>query len=74
MGQPPGEKFIIQLAEDRAECKKKDKADQDIDEFDVGDLVKINLHSGRIVDGKVKAVLVAVTSLVCKLRSGARLL
>jgi hypothetical protein len=33
--------------------KKKDKADQDINEFKVGDRVKINLHSGRIVDGTV---------------------
>jgi hypothetical protein len=37
--------------------KKKDKADQDINEFKIGDHVKINLHSGRIVDGTVKAII-----------------
>ncbi len=33
------------------------KADDDLGEFKVGDRVKVNLHTGRIVDATVKAVI-----------------
>jgi hypothetical protein len=42
------------------EAKKKpaknDKAERNINDFAVGDRVKVNMHRGRIVDGTVKAV------------------
>ena len=42
------------------EAKKKpaknDNAERNINDFAVGDGVKVNMHRGRIVDGTVKAV------------------
>ena len=42
------------------EAKKKpaknDKTERNINDFAVGDRVKVNVHRGRIVDGMVKAV------------------
>lgn len=42
------------------EAKKKpaknDKTERNINDFAVGDRVKVNMHRGRIVDGTVKAV------------------
>jgi hypothetical protein len=41
------------------EAKKKpaknDKTERNINDFAVGDHVKVNMHRGRIVDGTVKA-------------------
>jgi tartrate dehydratase beta subunit/fumarate hydratase class I family protein len=34
-----------------------EKADENLSEFKVGDRVKLNLHTGRIVDATVKAVI-----------------
>jgi hypothetical protein len=36
--------------------KTPEKADENLSEFKVGDRVKVNLHTGRIVDATVKAV------------------
>lgn len=45
---------------ERMEAKKKpaknDKTERNINDFAVGDHVKVNMHRGRIVDGTVKAV------------------
>jgi hypothetical protein len=42
------------------EAKKKpaknDKTERNINDFAVGDHIKVNMHRGRIVDGTVKAV------------------
>jgi hypothetical protein len=35
---------------------KKDKTERNMNDFIVGDRVKVNMHRGRIVDGTVKAV------------------
>ena len=37
--------------------KTPEKADANLSEFKVGDRVKVNLHTGRIVDATVKAVI-----------------
>ena len=37
--------------------KASEKADDNLSEFEVGDRVKVNLHTGRIVDATVKAVI-----------------
>jgi tRNA A58 N-methylase Trm61 len=37
--------------------KTPEKADENLSEFRVGDRVKVNLHTGRIVDATVKAVI-----------------
>jgi hypothetical protein len=36
--------------------KTSKKTDDDLNEFKVGDRVKVNMHRGRIVDAEVKAV------------------
>ena len=37
--------------------KASEKAGDNLSEFTVGDRVKVNLHTGRIVDARVKAVI-----------------
>jgi ribosomal protein L19 len=35
---------------------KKDKTERNINDFAVGDRVKVNMHRGRIVEAEIKAV------------------
>ena len=37
--------------------KTPEKADENLSEFRVGDRVKLNLHTGRIVDATIKAII-----------------
>jgi hypothetical protein len=40
----------------KKKAAKKDKTERNMNDFIVGDRVKVNMHRGRIVDGTVKAV------------------
>jgi hypothetical protein len=37
--------------------KTREKADDNLREFKVGDRIKVNMHRGRIVDATIKAVI-----------------
>ena len=40
----------------KKKAAKKDKTERNMNDFIVGDRVKVNMHRSRIVDGTVKAV------------------
>jgi hypothetical protein len=61
-GQPPPEVFVIQLGEARIEWNRRESHPKrqnrtNINDFTVGDRVKVNIHRDRIVDATIKAII-----------------
>ena len=59
-GQPPPEVFGFQLDEARKVWKRRKcqpKTTRNINDFAVGDHVKVNMQRGRIVDATIKAII-----------------